>query len=509
MRIENSFYGDLQFVSKKNALKVTRKENFASWYQEVIEAAKMAEHSGVRGCMIIRPWGFKIWERIQKHLDQKIQASGHDNCYFPIFIPLELIEKEATHVEGFAKEVAVVTHHRLETKEAKLVPASPLEAPLVVRPTSEALITSAFRRWIQSYRDLPIKINQWANIVRWEMRPRLFLRTSEFLWQEGHTVHETAEEANQEVQAIVEIYRSLLEDFMAIPVFLGVKSESERFPGAVATHTIEAIMQDGRALQAGTSHFLGQNFAKANEILFSDREGDLQTPYTTSWGVSTRLIGALIMAHADDDGLRLPPSLAPYQVVIVPINWKEAKRAEINTACDNLAKRLRQQNCFEEPIRVFIDTGFDQPVTKRWSWVKKGVPLIIEVGPRDIEKDQVAVFNRTNLQAGSQNHSSLKFVNQIRETLTTIQNKMLDLAIEYRNNMKVDSVSNLEDLRAHFKTKTGFVRGKWCEDAKTEALLKEFAVTVRCIPYDQSSTEGACLLTGAPAKTEAIFAKAY
>ena len=496
-------------MSKKNALKVTRKENFANWYQEVIEAAEMAEHSGVRGCMIIRPWGFKIWERIQQYLDQKIRATGHDNCYFPIFIPLELIEKEARHVEGFAKEMAVVTHHRLETKDGKLVPRAPLESPLVVRPTSEALITSAFRRWIRSYRDLPIKINQWANVVRWEMRPRLFLRTSEFLWQEGHTAHETADEAVEEVQTMVEVYRSLLENFMAIPVFLGVKSESERFPGAVATHTVEAMMQDGRALQAGTSHFLGQNFAKASEILFSDKEGNLQTPYTTSWGVSTRLIGALIMAHADDDGLQLPPYLAPYQVVIVPINWDETKRVEVNATCEKLAKRLSQQNYSGEPVRVFIDSGFDQPVTKRWNWVKKGVPLILEVGPRDMKNDQVTIFSRRNIKAGSQNKSTNEFVDQISKILSAIQNKMFVTAKEYQKTMMIDNISSFEEMRAHFKKGTGFVRAKWCEDVKTEALLKEFGVTLRCIPYDQSHTKGTCLITGVPAKTDAIFAKAY
>ena len=438
-------------MSKKNALKVTRKENFADWYQEVISEAKMAEHAGVRGCMIILPWGFKIWDRIQKHLDQKIQDSGHDNCYFPILIPMELIEKEAQHVKGFAKEMAVVTHHRLEKKEDKLAPSAPLKTPLVLRPTSEALITSAFGRWIQSYRDLPIKINQWANVVRWEMRPRLFLRTSEFLWQEGHTAHESSAEAVKETQTMVEVYRGLLENFMAIPVFLGVKSKSERFPGAVETHTLEAIMQDGRALQVGTSHFLGQNFSKANKILFSGRDGDLQTPYTTSWGVSTRLIGALIMSHADDDGLRLPPKLAPYQVVIVPINWKEEKRTEVNTACENLANRLRQQSYCNEPIRIFIDSGSEQPVTKRWAWVKKGVPLIIEVGPRDIEKDQVTIFDRMSIKTGSQSEPSKKFVDQIGESLANIQNKMLDLAKQYRSAMSLDHISNFKEMQAHFQ----------------------------------------------------------
>jgi prolyl-tRNA synthetase len=327
-------------MSRRKALQVTRDEDFSQWFQEVISAAEMGEQSGVRGCMIILPWGYAIWERVQRRLDDMIRATGHDNCHFPIFIPLELIEKEASHVEGFAKEMAVVTHHRLvKNEDGKLVPDGKLESPLVVRPTSEAMITNAFKRWIQSYRDLPVKINQWANVVRWEMRTRMFLRTSEFLWQEGHTAHASADEADSETRMMLECYRKLAEEFMAIPVICGEKSEGERFPGAVETHTIEAMMQDGRALQAGTSHNLGQNFAMASEIRYIDRDGVLKTPYTTSWGASTRLIGALIMVHGDDDGLRLPPRLAPQQVVILPLLRDAVRSKEITAACHALAAR--------------------------------------------------------------------------------------------------------------------------------------------------------------------------
>jgi prolyl-tRNA synthetase len=494
---------------KKNALSKTRLEDFAGWYQEVIDAAEMAESSGVRGCMIIRPWGFKIWERIQQHLDRKIQETGHDNCYFPIFIPLELIEKEAEHVEGFAKEMAVVTHHRLEMSAGRLVPAGPLESPLVVRPTSEAMFTEAFRRWIHSYRDLPIKLNQWANVVRWELRPRLFLRTSEFLWQEGHTAHASEKEALDEVKTMLDAYRSLAEEFMAIPVIPGTKSEGERFPGAVETHTIEAMMQDGRALQAGTSHFLGQNFAKSSGIEYLDAQGSLQVPYTTSWGVSTRVIGALIMVHGDDDGLRLPPRLAPYQVVIVPLERDPAQQETVHSACAELAKRLGEQSYAGETVRVYVDRKLDKPTTKRWGWIKKGVPLVLEVGPRDIENGQVTVFTRDDIEAGSTSIDSAVFVGSIAATLETIQKRMFDLANAYREKLTFDSVTSLEEMRAHFESGTGFIRAKWSGDLKSEALFKEFGVTPRCIPYQQSGTEGRCIVTGASEKTDAIFGKAY
>jgi len=415
----------------KRALPVTRREDFAEWYQAVIDAADMAEASGVRGCMI-KPWGYKIWERIQRRLDDDIKATGHDNCYSPIFIPIELIQKEASHVEGFAKEMAIVTHHRLETQDGKLVPAAPLESPLVVRPTSEATITPALKRWIHSYRDLPVKINQWANVVRWELRPRLFLRTSEFLWQEGHTVHATAEEAMEETRTMLNVYRSLVEDFMAIPVVPGVKSPGERFPGAVETHTIEAMMQDGRALQSGTSHYLGQNFARAAEIEFVDRDGQLKIAHTTSWGFSTCLIGATIMVHADDDGLRLPPRLTPYQVVIVPIMRGEAQRGDVVAACEALARSLRAQSYADEPIRAFVDLRAENSTTKRWNWLKKGVPLVCEIGPRDLQGGQVAVHCRLDICARGVAQNLAEFITGIPQVLgnfqTTMWNRRADIA---------------------------------------------------------------------------------
>ena len=343
-----------------------------------------------------------------------------------------MIEKEASHVEGFAKEMAVVTHHRLEAKGGKLVPAASLEAPLVVRPTSEAMFSEAFKRWIKSYRDLPMKLNQWANVVRWEMRPRLFLRTTEFLWQEGHTAHATAEEANEEVETMLGVYRSLLEDFMAIPVVPGWKSEGERFPGAEATHTIEAMMQDGRALQAGTSHFLGQNFAKAAGIEFVDANGNVKTPYTTSWGASTRLIGALIMVHGDDNGIRLPPRMAPHQVVIVPID-RDDQRNAVHLACKELAGRLSRQIFADEPVRVIVDRSFEHPTTKRWAWIKKGVPFVLEIGPRDITNREVTVFKRTNLSARSEVQASDRFIDQVPNDLTRIQESMF---VEAKENTK-------------------------------------------------------------------------
>ncbi len=497
-------------MARRNALKITREENFADWYQEVIDAAEMGEHSGVRGCMIIRPWGYAIWERVQRHLDDMIQETGHENCYFPIFIPLELIEKEADHVDGFAKEMAVVTHHRVAAgEEGTLEPAGKLENPLIVRPTSEAMITNAFARWINSYRDLPVKINQWANVVRWEMRPRLFLRTSEFLWQEGHTVHATADEADDEVRTMLECYRSLAEDFMAIPVIRGVKSEGERFPGAVATHTIEAMMQDGRALQAGTSHNLGQNFAKAAKISFLSKEGAQETPFTTSWGVSTRMIGALIMVHSDDDGLRLPPRLAPQQVVIIPIDRDESRRDEVHAACQDLAAKIKGQVFAGEVMRAKVDDRDMKGSDKRWGWIKKGVPLVLEVGPRDIDNGVVAAFYRDNLEAGMQSTPLDAFLSGLPETFEAMQTGMFKQAASYRSEKLVTSVSSLDEMKTFFEKDQGFVRAKWCEDIQTEELLKEMGVTVRCLPYDQTGTEGTCVITGQPATTDAIFGKSY
>jgi len=497
-------------MSRRKALSVTRDEDFSRWFQEVITAAEMGEHSGVRGCMIILPWGYAIWERVQRHLDDMIQATGHDNCYFPIFIPLELIEKEADHVEGFAKEMAVVTHHRLvKDADGSLVPDGKLESPLVVRPTSEAMITDAFQRWIQSYRDLPVKINQWANVVRWEMRPRMFLRTSEFLWQEGHTAHISAEEADSETRMMLECYRKLAEDFMAIPVTCGQKSDGERFPGAVETHTIEAMMQDGRALQAGTSHNLGQNFAEASGVRYLDRNGDQKTPYTTSWGVSTRLIGALIMVHSDDDGLRLPPRLAPQQVVILPLLRDSERNDEVKAACRALADRLRAADYAREPLRVRIDGRDMKPAEKRWSWIKKGVPLVVEIGPRDIDGGKVMVHRRDALDTGGTAQELDDFVAGIAATFDEMQSAMYNAASAFRAEKTIEDIKTFDAMQSFFETGQGFIVGKWAGTAEDEEKLKGLNVTIRCLPYNQSGTEGTCIVTGKPTTVDAIFAKAY
>ncbi|MEN2495201.1 MAG: Proline--tRNA ligase [Hyphomicrobiaceae bacterium hypho_1] len=494
----------------KTALKNTRDKNFSNWYHEVIEAAEMGEHSGVRGCMIIRPWGYAIWERLQRHLDDKIRKTGHENCYFPLFIPMELIEQEADHVSGFAKEMAVVTHHRLEASDdGSLYPSSTLKTPLIVRPTSEVMITQAFKRWIKSYRDLPLKLNQWANVVRWELRPRLFLRTSEFLWQEGHTVHETAQEANEEVVTMLECYRQLLEEFMSIPVISGVKSEGEKFPGAVTTHTIEAMMQDGRALQAGTSHNLGTNFAQASGIRYLGRDEKQAIPHTTSWGVSTRLIGALIMVHADDNGLRLPPRLAPVQIIIIPIDRNENLRARVHERCHEVANQIRALNFADEPLRVKIDMKDDTPSNKRWSWVKKGVPIIIEIGPKDLETSQLAIHRRDMLDKKAVYIKANEFFKKVEVELQKIQKEMLISACNLRDEKTVTDIKDLYALRSYFNDNFGFVYGKWSKDTQYENTLKEFGVTVRCYPYKQSGSYGTCIVSGRPAKTDALFAKAY
>ncbi|HET9510052.1 MAG TPA: aminoacyl--tRNA ligase-related protein, partial [Sphingomonas sp.] len=384
----------------KHALPVTREADFAAWYQSVISEADLAEESGVRGCMVIRPWGYGIWERIQRLLDDRIKATGHENCYFPLFIPLSYFEKEAEHVDGFAKEMAVVTHHRLIADgNGGLTPdpSAKLEEPLVVRPTSETVIGTAFARWVQSWRDLPVLINQWANVVRWEMRTRMFLRTAEFLWQEGHTAHATADEARDETLKMLEVYREFAENCLALPVVAGEKPENERFPGAVATYSIEAMMQDGKALQAGTSHFLGTNFAHAQNIRFQNAEGGLDYANTTSWGVSTRMIGGVIMTHGDDDGLRVPPRIAPWQVVIVPMLRDNDEDAAIVEYCKALQADLAKQTALGEPIRALLDLKPAKAATKRWGWVKKGAPIVIEVGGRDVAGGNVSVIRRTAL----------------------------------------------------------------------------------------------------------------
>lgn len=501
----------------QSAINPTREEDYPEWYQQVIKAADLAESSPVRGCMVVKPWGYAIWERIQRQLDDQIKATGHENAYFPLFIPLSYLEKEAKHVEGFAKECAVVTHHRLEARDGRLVPTGELEEPLVVRPTSEMIIGESFSRWIQSYRDLPMLINQWANVVRWEMRPRIFLRTAEFLWQEGHTAHATPEEAREETLKMLEVYRSLCEDVLAMPVMLGEKSPNERFPGAEATYTLEAMMQDRKALQAGTSHYLGQNFAKAQDIKFTNDQGQVVHAYTTSWGVTTRLIGALIMVHGDDDGLRLPPRAAGKQAVILPVIPNEEQAHAILDAGRGIQQVLEQVTYHGEPLRLALDDRDMRGGDKNWQWIKKGIPLRLELGPRDLENRSVMVCRRDKSPKEKVKvaFDQLPFV--IPELLDEIQNSYYSQARDFRDRNLYDQVTTLDELRAFFTPKNpdkpeihgGFVRAKWCGDPETEGLLDDLKVTIRCLPLEQTGTSGQCVLTGRPATLDAVFAKSY
>jgi prolyl-tRNA synthetase len=489
----------------KKAISPRREENFAEWYQQVIKAADLADNAAVRGCMVIKPWGYGIWENIQAYLDKKIKAEGHENAYFPLFIPLSFLEREADHVEGFAKECAIVTHHRLEKKEGKLIPAAPLEEPLVVRPTSETIIGDSFSKWIKSWRDLPLLINQWANVVRWEMRPRLFLRTSEFLWQEGHTVHASSEEALGHSLKMLTVYQRFMEDILAIPVIVGKKSEGERFPGAEETFTTETMMQDGKALQAGTSHYLGQNFSKAQDITFSNKEGLLEHGYTTSWGVTTRLIGALIMCHGDDDGLRLPPKIAPKQVVILPVIPKAEMEASVLNFCEKVQKNLQ-----ESSLRVHLDKREIRGGEKSWEWIKKGVPIRVEIGPRDIEKGQVILMRRDQSPQDKQIVAVKDLQAVIETALEEMQNNLFKEAKAFQESHMHQDITTFEELKSFFESnKKGFVKAKWCGEKASEEILKSFQATVRCIPFEQSGTEGICVVTGKKATLDAIFAKAY
>ncbi len=501
----------------KNAITPTRTEDYPEWYQQVIKASDMAENSPVRGCMVIKPWGYGIWEKIQAKLDRRIKASGHENAYFPLFIPLSYLEKEAQHVEGFAKECAVITHHRLEEKDGKLIPSGELEEPLIVRPTSETIIGESYSRWIESWRDLPLLINQWANVVRWEMRPRIFLRTAEFLWQEGHTVHATEEEALAETKANVEMYREFMESELAIPTIVGTKSPGERFPGAVETFTCESMMQDRKALQAGTSHYLGQNFAKASNIKFTNKEGELELGYTTSFGITTRLIGGLIMCHADDDGLRIPPKIAHKQIVIIPVLPNEEAHSTVLPFADELADRLREV-CFNgEPISVHVDKRDMRGGEKNWEWIKKGVPLRIEIGPRDLEAGTVMVARRDKPHKEKKAIPAHELPFDLQAILSEMQENYFESAKKHLNEHMNRDITDFEGLKKFFTPKNsqkpeihgGFVIGKWCGDPETEKQLGELKITIRCLPLEQSGTEGKCLLTGKPATIDAIFAKSY
>ncbi len=508
----------------KHALPVTRAQDFAAWYQAVIAEADLAEESGVRGCMVIRPWGYGIWERIQRLLDDRIKATGHENCYFPLFIPLSYFEKEAEHVEGFAKEMAVVTHHRLIADgKGGLTPdpTAKLEEPLVVRPTSETVIGAAFARWVQSWRDLPVLINQWANVVRWEMRTRMFLRTSEFLWQEGHTAHVSAEEAREETLKMLEVYRSFAEDCLALPVVAGEKPENERFPGAVATYSIEAMMQDGKALQAGTSHYLGTNFASAQNIRFQSAGGELELAHTTSWGVSTRMIGGVIMVHGDDDGLRVPPRVAPWQVVIVPMLRDAPEDEAIVDYCKELQTELAKQSALGEPARALLDLKHGKAATKRWGWVKKGAPIVVEVGGRDVAGGSVSVIRRDRLyredgKLDAQVIARGDFVGQAAGLLEDIQTALFAEANE-RLHVNIAPAADWAAVAAMFadgEANPGWARVAWSRPTGTALdtvveRLKALKLTIRNAPMGQGAAAGPCVFTGEPAVETVLVGRSY
>lgn len=507
----------------QRALNVSRSD-FPEWYQAVVRDADMAETSPVRGCMIIKPWGYGVWERIQRLLDQRIRDTGHENAYFPLFIPMSFIAKEAEHVAGFAKEMAVVTHHRLKVIDGKLQPDpdARLEEPMIVRPTSETIIGDAFSRWVKSHRDLPVLINQWANVVRWEMRTRLFLRTAEFLWQEGHTAHATADEALAETMKMLEVYREFAEGPMAMPVMAGEKPANERFPGAVSTFSIEAMMQDGKALQAGTSHYLGQHFAQAQNIRFQNDAGEMAFCHTTSWGVSTRLIGGLIMTHGDDDGLRLPPELAPQQIVIVPMLRGKPEDGALLDYCAAIAKELKGKVALGETIRVQVDTKSQKSAEKRWNWVRRGAPVIVEIGGRDMANGTVTFMRRDSLRDGdkviSHNAPRDEFINKAAELLTEIQNGLFAEAKAKRDASIVTGITSFDDMAAYFSgdenATKGWIKASWArpEGAELEAIadkLKAMKLTLRNAPLDQPSSHGKCLFTGRDGVEEIFVARAY
>ena len=497
---------------QKTAISPTRDENYPEWYQQVVRHAELAENSDVRGCMVIKPWGYALWENIRTGLDGFFKATGHSNAYFPLFIPKSYLEKEAEHVDGFAKECAVVTHHRLEVgPDGGLVPAGELEEPLIVRPTSETIIGATYAKWVQSYRDLPILINQWANVVRWEMRTRLFLRTAEFLWQEGHTVHETRDEAWDETVKMLEVYKQFAEEYMAMPVLTGEKTAGERFPGAVNTLCIEALMQDGKALQAGTSHFLGQNFAKASGITFQSREGREEVAWTTSWGVSTRLIGGMIMTHGDDDGMIMPPKLAPSHVVILPILRKGADHDAIMAYCNETAAMIREQSYAGRPVEVVVDDRDINAGEKGWSWVKKGIPVRVEIGPRDMDSGSVFVARRDKGPKEKQGQDRAEFAASISAVLEEIQQGLFDRACAFRTE-HTREIDSWEDFVDFFKTGLGgFAMAHWDGTEETEKKINdELSVTIRCIPFDyERAGQGACVVSGKPSKGRVVFAKSY
>jgi len=485
-----------------------RAEDYSKWYNELVVKADLAENSGVRGCMVIKPYGYAIWEKMQAELDRMFKETGHSNAYFPLFVPKSMFEAEEKNAEGFAKECAVVTHYRLkndESRPGKLMvdPNAKLEEELIVRPTSEAIIWSTYKNWVQSYRDLPLLINQWANVVRWEMRTRLFLRTAEFLWQEGHTAHATKAEAIEESEKMMHVYADFAENFMAIPVIKGLKTESERFAGAEETYCIEALMQDGKALQAGTSHFLGQNFAEAFDVKFANQEGKQEYVWGTSWGVSTRLMGALVMTHSDDNGLVLPPNLAPIQVVIVPIFKTDEELDKISAVANELVAQFK---------KIGISVKFDNRTTQKpgfkfAEWELKGVPVRIAIGPKDLENGTFEIARRDTLS--KEVISNAGIVNYIADLLEQIQKDLFNRALEFRNT-HVTEVNSFDEFKDVLENKTGFVSAHWDGTPETEEKIKDLTkATIRCIPLDQKTEQGKCVFSGVKSTGRVLFAKAY
>lgn len=510
---------ELKMAKKqRTAIEPTRTEDYAEWYQQVVRVAELAENSDVRGCMVIKPWGYAIWENIQKVLDKMFKAEGVKNAYFPLFIPKSYFEKEAEHVDGFAKECAVVTHSKLEDDgNGGLKVGGELTEPYIVRPTSETIIGASFSKWVNSYRDLPLLINQWANVVRWELRTRLFLRTAEFLWQEGHTVHASREEAQAETKLMLDVYAKFAEDYLAVPVIKGEKSEGERFPGAVATYSIEAMMQDRKALQAGTSHFLGQNFAKSSEIKYQNKDGEYEYAWTTSWGVSTRLIGALIMAHSDDNGLVLPPKIAPAHIVIIPIAKNDQDRLEILDYIKKITKAIAGKTFDGKEIIVEVDDSDATSGEKNWKWIKRGMPIRLEVGKRDMESDSV-FMGRRDLDA--RDKKTLKwdeFVESVEEILAEIQDNIYQKALNFRNENSL-IIDNKEDFYKFFTPENknkpeihgGFAFAHWCGSVECEEKIKEeLKVTIRNIPFDATADQGHCIVCGKESKQRVVFSKSY
>jgi prolyl-tRNA synthetase len=487
-------------MQSNHALPVTREEDFSRWFQEVIAGADLADHSEVRGCMVIKPYGFSIWELIKSILDERFKAHGQENCYFPLFIPIDLFEKESEHISGFAKEMAVVTHHRIERRDGKLIPTCELETPLAVRPTSEMIIGRSFSKWIRSYRDLPLKVNQWCNVVRWEMRPRLFLRTSEFLWQEGHSAYETELEAIDETIKMHEVYYDVLTNNLMIYAMKGKKPDHERFPGALETYTVEAMMQDGKALQCTTSHFLGQNFARASDIQFQDKEGTMQYAYTTSFGSTTRLIGGLVMVHGDDDGLNLPSHIAPNNIVIIPTVKNESDTEGIINYCNSIKEKLAK-------YRVSVDLKDNSPQNKKWKHIKRGVPIICEIGQREVSGNSVSFIKRLSL---NDKHSVNieKFIDSVDEILNEHDQVLFTRSKENFERKARHDISALEQLKEWSKSnENGFAFGKLSQNEETIKIIEDLGLSVRIVK--ESSEKGKCIVSGKESFVDAILAKAY